>query len=47
MFGFMATKYDPLAEGRTNGEVIVEGSVEDFEIREGLLGRKEGNRWNL
>jgi hypothetical protein len=30
IFGFMATRYDPLGEGKTNEEVIVEGSVDDI-----------------
>ena len=44
MFGFMATKYDPLEGGRTNGEVIVEGGIND--IRDpGAIAGGEGEKW--
>jgi len=45
MSGLITTKYDPPVEGRTNGEVIVASTTS--KIREGLLGREEGNWWNL
>ena len=45
MSGLIATKYDPLREGRPSGEVITGSTT--FEIRERLLGMEERNGWNL